>query len=65
MYRQQLLTIRKNATIASRKLRSFWSNYGHPAFHYSLIPGIFAFGLYQAGQLSMNPLVLAENIFVP
>jgi len=44
---------------------TFWHKYGHTALHYSLVPGIFAYGLYQAGELTLDPIALATKILIP
>ena len=56
---------KKAATQGMRSLSQLWSRYGHAAFHYSFIPCIFAYGLYQAGELALDPIVLFNKIIVP
>ena len=46
-------------------LGNIWFKYAHPLVHYSLVPGIIAYGLYQANELTLNPLELLNKVFVP
>jgi ABC-type Zn2+ transport system substrate-binding protein/surface adhesin len=48
-----------------RKAKQLWHKVGHPVFHYGYIPAIIVFGLVQAGEFTMNPVLLAEKVLVP
>jgi len=56
---------KKVCTNGLRSVMTFWHKYGHTALHYSLVPGIFAYGLYQAGELTLDPIALATKILIP
>ncbi|EEQ99670.1 hypothetical protein Pmar_PMAR010934 [Perkinsus marinus ATCC 50983] len=45
-----------------RKVQDMWTKGGHRAFHYTVIPAIFAYGLYQADELTLNPIDLFKKI---
>ena len=48
-----------------RAASNLWGKYGHSAVHYSIVPGIFAYGLYQAGELTLDPVGILTKILVP
>lgn len=48
-----------------RAASNIWTKYGHTAVHYSIVPGIFAYGLYQAGELTLDPIGILTKILVP
>jgi uncharacterized membrane protein len=62
---QNVTQMKKQAVQTMRAMASVWNKYGHAAAHYSIVPAIFAYGLYQAGELTFDPISLATKIFVP
>ncbi|KAF4676585.1 hypothetical protein FOL46_000047 [Perkinsus olseni] len=43
-------------------VQDIWTNGGHQAFHYTVIPAIFAYGLYQGNEFTLNPVELFKKI---
>jgi hypothetical protein len=50
--------------IAMKRAAQAWDAWGHAVFHYSLVPGVFAFGLWYSGEFTMNPVTLFSKIFL-
>eukprot|EP00442_Polarella_glacialis_P023726 CAMPEP_0115086082 /NCGR_PEP_ID=MMETSP0227-20121206/22351_1 /TAXON_ID=89957 /ORGANISM="Polarella glacialis, Strain CCMP 1383" /LENGTH=73 /DNA_ID=CAMNT_0002475427 /DNA_START=72 /DNA_END=293 /DNA_ORIENTATION=- len=50
--------------VASMRLSQFWETYGHAVYHYSLVPGVFAYGLWYSGEFTFNPATLFAKILL-
>ena len=48
--------------IASMRIGQAWDNWGHTAFHYGMVPGVFAIGLAYSGEFTLNPVTLFSKI---
>lgn len=45
------------------KPSSDWLDMLHAVGHFAIVPAVFALGLLEAGEFTLNPLVLANKLF--
>eukprot|EP00401_Gymnodinium_catenatum_P023384 CAMPEP_0117554026 /NCGR_PEP_ID=MMETSP0784-20121206/50535_1 /TAXON_ID=39447 /ORGANISM="" /LENGTH=93 /DNA_ID=CAMNT_0005351165 /DNA_START=95 /DNA_END=374 /DNA_ORIENTATION=+ len=57
--------LQKKIDLASARLGHFWEAYGHTMYHYGLVPGVFAYGLWYSGEFTLNPATLFAKIDFP
>eukprot|EP00450_Noctiluca_scintillans_P004787 CAMPEP_0194503790 /NCGR_PEP_ID=MMETSP0253-20130528/28580_1 /TAXON_ID=2966 /ORGANISM="Noctiluca scintillans" /LENGTH=66 /DNA_ID=CAMNT_0039346111 /DNA_START=51 /DNA_END=251 /DNA_ORIENTATION=+ len=62
MERQGDALIQANPMIGG--LLKFLDKWGHSIFHYSMVPGVFAYGLWYAGEFTLNPVVLFQKVLM-
>ncbi|CAE7896350.1 unnamed protein product [Symbiodinium necroappetens] len=52
------------AAVAYGRAAQAWNAWGHAVFHYSMVPGIFAYGLWYSGEFTLDPMTLFFKIIL-